>query len=167
MIYTADKFVEHYGWESSVTANVLKALTDDSLAMAKAAGHNTIGDIAWHIALAPAYMVSQTGFDMPEYGWNTPEDLTVAKITGEYEKLAGMLLEQAATKTPEELEKVWRVWDMDWTTLSMMFAVVSHEIHHRGQLSVLMRQAGLTVPSIYGPNHEQTQEMMKQMEQQG
>jgi uncharacterized damage-inducible protein DinB len=32
--------------------------------------------------------------------------------------------------------------------------LISHQIHHRGQMTVLMRQAGLAVPSIYGPVKE-------------
>jgi uncharacterized damage-inducible protein DinB len=34
-------------------------------------------------------------------------------------------------------------------------ALISHEIHHRGQMTVLMRQAGLKVPGIYGPAREE------------
>jgi uncharacterized damage-inducible protein DinB len=165
MAFTSDDFLKVYGYESGGTANVLKNLTDASLKVAKAEGHTTVGDIAWHIATAPAFMVGQTGFDMPEFGWGTPEGLTVAKIVETYEGLAAKVKEQAAAKTPEDMEKTWRVWDMDWTTANMLHAMISHEIHHRGQLTVLMRQQGLTVPSIYGPNYEQTQEMMKQMQQ--
>lgn len=36
---------------------------------------------------------------------------------------------------------------------SLRFAVM-HQAHHRGQMTVLMRQAGLTVPEIYGPTYE-------------
>ncbi|MCK4657684.1 MAG: hypothetical protein KAT85_11650, partial [candidate division Zixibacteria bacterium] len=28
-------------------------------------------------------------------------------------------------------------------------------IHHRGQMTVLMRQAGLKVPGVYGPSMEE------------
>ncbi|MGO4373779.1 DinB family protein, partial [Paenibacillus sp. MCAF20] len=33
--------------------------------------------------------------------------------------------------------------------------LIKHEIHHRGQMTVLMRQAGLRVPDLYGPTKEQ------------
>jgi len=33
--------------------------------------------------------------------------------------------------------------------------LVVHQIHHRGQMSVLMRQAGLVPPGIYGPTREE------------
>lgn len=34
-----------------------------------------------------------------------------------------------------------------------------HQIHHRGQITVLMRQAGLKVPGIYGPAREEWAEL--------
>ena len=32
--------------------------------------------------------------------------------------------------------------------------LVTHQTHHRGQMTVLMRQAGLKVPDVYGPAKE-------------
>ena len=32
-----------------------------------------------------------------------------------------------------------------------VLVMLHHEIHHRGQMTVLMRQAGLPVPGVYGP----------------
>lgn len=34
-----------------------------------------------------------------------------------------------------------------------------HEIHHRGQLTILMRQAGITVSGLYGPSKEEAAAM--------
>jgi len=30
-----------------------------------------------------------------------------------------------------------------------------HQAHHRGQMTVLMRQAGMKVPGVYGPSKEE------------
>ena len=38
--------------------------------------------------------------------------------------------------------------------LSLQVLVV-HQAHHRGQMTVLMRQAGLEVPGVYGPSREE------------
>lgn len=37
----------------------------------------------------------------------------------------------------------------------LLFFMIQHQIHHRGQMTILMRQAGLTVPGIYGPAKEE------------
>jgi uncharacterized damage-inducible protein DinB len=33
--------------------------------------------------------------------------------------------------------------------------MIDHQTHHRGQMTVLLRQAGLTVPGVMGPTKEQ------------
>ncbi|MDH4616496.1 hypothetical protein JZI27_05205 [Brevibacillus sp. AY1] len=38
---------------------------------------------------------------------------------------------------------------------SLLMFLLLHQNHHRGQMTVLMRQAGLTVPGIYGPSKEE------------
>jgi uncharacterized damage-inducible protein DinB len=38
-------------------------------------------------------------------------------------------------------------------------ALVGHQTHHRGQMTVLMRQAGLVVPGIFGPAREEWAKM--------
>lgn len=47
--------------------------------------------------------------------------------------------------------------DILWGTMLM------HQIHHRGQLSLLCRLAGGTSPGIYGPNREEMAAMRERM----
>jgi uncharacterized damage-inducible protein DinB len=42
-----------------------------------------------------------------------------------------------------------------WKRAQTLASLVFHQIHHRGQMTVLMRQAGLKVPGIYGPAREE------------
>ena len=37
--------------------------------------------------------------------------------------------------------------------------IISHGIHHRGQLSLMCRLAGGQAPGLYGPNREETAAM--------
>ena len=41
-----------------------------------------------------------------------------------------------------------------WQRGLTLHILLQHEVHHRGQMTVLMRQAGLKVPNIYGPAKE-------------
>ena len=42
-----------------------------------------------------------------------------------------------------------------WPRGMSLSALMAHETHHRGQMTVLMRQAGLPVPGVYGPAKEE------------
>ena len=46
-----------------------------------------------------------------------------------------------------------------WTRAGVLQSLVRHQIHHRGQATVLMRQAGLAVPGVYGPAREEWAKM--------
>jgi uncharacterized damage-inducible protein DinB len=38
---------------------------------------------------------------------------------------------------------------------TLLLFLLKHEIHHRGQITVLMKQAGLNVPGFHGPSKEE------------
>jgi uncharacterized damage-inducible protein DinB len=42
-----------------------------------------------------------------------------------------------------------------WTRGRTLAALVAHQTHHRAQMTVLMRQAGLEVPGVYGPARQE------------
>jgi uncharacterized damage-inducible protein DinB len=46
-----------------------------------------------------------------------------------------------------------------WTRAGVLESLVRHQIHHRGQVTVLMRQAGLVVPGVCGPSREEWAKM--------
>jgi uncharacterized damage-inducible protein DinB len=168
MYPNAQLFLGAYGWESQTTYNVLNALSDEALGQSKAEGHNTAGDIAWHIAVAATYMLNQVGFNINPALAEKPAVLTAAFIRDTYERISAEVKEQAEKKTPEQLAEVYHVFGiMDWSCGQALLVLMHHEIHHRGQLSVLMRQAGLVVPSIYGPTKEMSIDKLKEQSEQG
>ena len=65
----------------------------------------------------------------------------------------------AAVK-PEDWSKTWRVRAGDQvlstaTRKDAMRNTINHVVHHRGQLTVYMRLAGVKVPSLYGPSGDE------------
>ena len=51
----------------------------------------------------------------------------------------------------EEVDIYGERWQNGFT----VFALIAHQAHHRGQMTVFMRQAGLRVPGVYGPAREE------------
>ena len=56
---------------------------------------------------------------------------------------------------PEELP----MYGQTWKKGAVLDSLIKHQTHHRGQIKVLMRQAGLAVPGIYGPSKEEWKNM--------
>ena len=57
--------------------------------------------------------------------------------------------------TDATLQTEFQMHGMHWTRGLMLAIFVRHEIHHRAQIQILMRQAGLKVPSVYGPSRDE------------
>jgi len=151
-------FVKDRKYEMSLTQSLLDALTDESLGQRVAPGMRTIGEIAYHIATSIASILLQTGlkFEAPYEKNQVPS--TAKEIADSYRTLAQNSLEAVTAQwTDAKLTEKSDIYGQAWPNGVTLHMVASHETHHRGQLSILMRQAGLTVPAIYGPNYEMTQ----------
>ena len=46
-----------------------------------------------------------------------------------------------------------------WPRGNTLYALVSHEIHHVGQMTVLLRQSKAKVPGLFGPSKEEWKKM--------
>ena len=63
-------------------------------------------------------------------------------------------MEAISAWTDADLDKVDDMFGERWTRRFTLLVLINHQIHHRGQMTVLMRQAGLRVPGMYGPAKE-------------
>jgi uncharacterized damage-inducible protein DinB len=46
---------------------------------------------------------------------------------------------------------------------AVLTSLVRHQVHHREQMTILMRQAGIVVPGVYGPAREETAAIMAKL----
>ena len=81
---------------------------------------------------------------------------SAAAIAAAYEKgAASVTKEVAANWTDETLLQEDNMYGDTWSRGLTLFYFITHQAHHRGQMTVLMRQAGLPVPGVYGPAKEE------------
>ncbi len=146
------------GWktESDGTRKLLKALTDSSLKHAVHKDHRTIGRVVWHLCCSIPEMANRTGLKIDGPTDKDPIPTSAAESHKTYDKVATQLLEQVQTKWNDEtLNQVDDMYGEKWPRGLTLGILINHEIHHRGQLTVLMRGAGLPVPGVYGPSLEE------------
>ena len=156
MFTTIEHFKGSWKYESEGTSKMLGALTDVSLKQCVARDHRTIGRIAWHIALAIPEMANRTGLHVAGPGEKDPVPTSAKAIKEAYFKAAASLMEQVSNCWKDETLAVEDdMYGQKWTRGQTLAALVCHQIHHRGQMTVLMRQAGLPVPGVYGPSLEE------------
>jgi uncharacterized damage-inducible protein DinB len=62
----------------------------------------------------------------------------------------------------EKMNEMVNLFGRDMPFQAVFRLLIQHQAHHRGQLTVLMRQADLKVPGVYGPNKEEWEAMNPQ-----
>ncbi len=160
MYKTIAEFVEDWTRESSISLKVQRALTDESLSHMSDPEGESLGKIAWHMVVMIGMSGSALGLDVaaPQRGAEQPR--SAASIADAYQTAAQSLGEQATKKLKDEqLPSEVAYFGRSVPTAGVMQSLIRHQIHHRGQMTMLMRQAHVVVPGVYGPSREDTAAM--------
>jgi uncharacterized damage-inducible protein DinB len=156
MFITMEEFLTNWERESGSTQKILDALTDESLAQEVSPQDRTLGRIAWHIVTTLDEMIGRTGlkFEAAAHDSQVPSgarEIAEAYRTSSEEMVAAIRAQWTDATLKEEKEMYG---DM-WTIATVLGILILHQTHHRGQMTVLMRQAGIPVPGVYGPSREE------------
>ncbi|PGC29238.1 hypothetical protein COM11_14625 [Bacillus pseudomycoides] len=156
MYQTIEGFLKTWKYEADSTQKVLDALTDESLTQEIAPGHWTLGRVAWHIVTAIPVMLSGTGLQFEGETKDYPVPTSAKTITENYRKVNTAFVEAIQTQwTNKDLTTINDFFGRPMPNSIFLMTLINHQNHHRGQMTVLMRQAGLKVPGIYGPTKEE------------
>ena len=156
MIHSIKDFAFSWGQEIEATQKVLKHLTDKSLSHEFSPAVRNPGRLAWHITLTIPEMMERTGLKISGPKPDDPIPPSAKSIFNLYNEAAISLLDQIQSHwTDETLEVEDEMYGENWKRGATLTALINHQIHHRGELIVLMRLAGLAVPGIYGPTREE------------
>ncbi len=156
IVKSINDFSAAWKYESGSTIKMFGNLTNESLNQKVTAEGRSLGFIAWHITITISEMMSKAGLSFEGFEENAPVPADVEIIKNEYEKLSAKMLFQ--------VEKSWNdgmlnddlnMYGQVWKRGDVLGSLLAHQTHHRGQMTVLMRQAGLKVPGVYGPSKEE------------
>jgi uncharacterized damage-inducible protein DinB len=155
MFLSAEHFSTVWKYESEATARLLEKITDSSLSRPQDENLRTVGRAAWHIVTTLPEMAGRVGIPVAGVKHTDPIPANAATIAKAYRTAAASVL-AAVEKWPEaDFHKEDDMYGQTWKRGQSLWALVAHEIHHRGQLTVLMRMAGLPIVGIYGPTKEE------------
>jgi uncharacterized damage-inducible protein DinB len=156
MYRTIEDFLNDWKYESEATIKMIKTLSDESLAQKCAPDSRSLGFLAWHITLTLREMGGKAGLNVEGPEEDAPLPSSAMAIASAYET--------AAQSVATEVKKGWNdsmlgekidMYGEQWTRSATLASLVKHQIHHRAQMTMLMRQAGLKVPGVYGPSREE------------
>ncbi|MFD0713271.1 DinB family protein [Paenibacillus sp. GCM10027626] len=149
-----EDFLEDWAMSADGTLAVMKAITDDKMDVAIVEGHNSLGWLAWHLVSAAGFFGQFAGLQVPAPGKDTPMPDNMAAIIAKYEEVVEAYKNEADNLTEEKLTAEMDGFQGPVARGKFLRMLIDHQTHHRGQMTVLLRQAGLPVPGIMGPTKE-------------
>jgi uncharacterized damage-inducible protein DinB len=158
-----DGMLQELEQEAQTTRRVLGRVPDNQLTWRPHEKARTLGELALHVAIVPGgvaeLVASPSPAQAPQFVDPTPKsasellpalDQSIAKAKN---VLGGM--------NDAALMATWRMMRGDRELFAVPRAAVlrsvmlNHWYHHRGQLTVYLRQLGVPIPSIYGPSADE------------
>ena len=149
--------------EMATTRTMLERVPESRATWTPHARSRTMGELASHIANLPRLgLITMESDELdvaPASGDGVPPEFnSTAELVRTFDdnvKRARAAIESA---TDSDMMEAWTlrrsgrtVWTLPKAAVLRSF-ILSHMIHHRGQLSVYLRLVDIPVPSVYGPS---------------
>jgi len=151
MFRTMDDFHLLWGMERALTEQLFRALTDASLSVSVHPDVRTLGRLAGHIVESVEEMGSHLGIGLSHAG----EPLvctSVADALASYRRNCERFEKGLRDHwTDAMLSGEIPMYGEQWSRSKTLAVVIAHQAHHRSQMTVVMRLAGVPVPGLYGP----------------
>jgi uncharacterized damage-inducible protein DinB len=158
-----EMLLPEFDHEMTTTRRVIAMVPDADAAWRPHPKSSSLGDLTAHIVMIPLWgrLVAQ----QPELDLGAPANAsfaqipftTVAELLDRFDRHVSEARAALAATSDAALGQTWSLKNRGTTVFSLPRAAVlrgfilSHLIHHRGQLSVYLRLRDVPLPSIYGP----------------
>lgn len=148
--------------EAQTTRRVLERVPNERLGWKPHDRSMSLGQLALHVASVPgsvARLARQSPYQLQGFSQESAKDASELIPALEQSLATAKRILQPMDETA--LGQTWRAMDGDREVMAVPVGallrsiMLNHWYHHRGQLSVYLRQVGVPVPSIYGPSADE------------
>lgn len=153
-------FTTDWAYETEHTLHILSRLRDEVLAHQPHPRVRSLGRLAWHLAQTIRAMAHDMGLTVHGPAADAPPPMSLAVLVEVYKDTALSLAQTVAREwTDDDLTQKVTMYGQLWARGYALAAIIRHQAHHRGQMTVLMRMLDLSVMGVYGPAYEQWADM--------
>jgi uncharacterized damage-inducible protein DinB len=158
----AEALLQELEQEAKTTRRVLERVPEDKLGFKPHDKSWTLGQLALHIANLPggiAHLSTISPAPAPNFNQGSPK--SASELVPAFEASMARARQVLDGATDDELMADWilmngdqEIWRVPRLALLRML-MLNHQYHHRGQLTVYLRELNVPVPSIYGPSADE------------
>jgi uncharacterized damage-inducible protein DinB len=157
-----DGMLEELEQEAQTTKRLLERVTDGHLTWRPHPKARTVGELALHIAMVPgavAEIAVQDTVQAPQFV--DPSPASAAELIPTLDESIAKAKKLLTGISDERLMAPWRIMRGEQEIFQqprialLRSIMLNHWYHHRGQLSVYLRELDAVIPSIYGPSADE------------
>ena len=158
-----DGMLQEFEQETQTTRRVLERVPDNQLAWRPHEKARTLGELALHVAMVPGAVAELVASPSPAQApqFTDPSPKSASELVPALDHSIAKVREVLGGMNDAALMATWRLMHGDRELLAMPRAamlrsvMLNHWYHHRGQLTVYLRELGVPIPSIYGPSADE------------
>jgi uncharacterized damage-inducible protein DinB len=163
MMKIAEPLAAEFKLEARMTRRMLERVPGDRLTWRPHPKSMSLGRLAMHVAEIPGWARSILEQDelVLDGSFTATEPATLAEVLDAFDHHASSFGELLGAQDNARMLARWRMRAGDRVvveaprTAMIRSAVLSHVVHHRGQLSVYLRLLDVPLPPVYGPTADE------------
>jgi uncharacterized damage-inducible protein DinB len=157
-----DGMLQELEQEAQTTRRVLERVPDKHLAWRPHETARTLGELALHVAIVPgsvASIASQSQVQAPQF--TDPSPRNASELIPALDESIAKAKSLLGGMDDATLNAMWRMMQGEREVFAiprvalLRSVMLNHWYHHRGQLTVYLRELGVSIPSIYGPSADE------------
>jgi uncharacterized damage-inducible protein DinB len=154
-----ETFIEIWERETAKTIKLLESLPRQEYDYRPDPEGRSLGELAWHLAEPEAhgpFAIERGGFSREARPAGIERPRSIEELAPAFGRVHGDAAERLSKLVPDDLERSIPFFTGPPITVRAVLwdFMLLHGIHHRGQLSMMARQAGGQPISLYGPTRE-------------
>jgi uncharacterized damage-inducible protein DinB len=149
--------------EARTTRRVLERVPDDKLTWRPHEKARTLGELAMHVAIVPGavaeLITSPSPAQVPQF--TDPTTQRASELVSTLEESIAKAKRVLGGVDDATLLETWRMVQGEREVFAvprvalLRSIMLNHWYHHRGQLTVYLRELDVPIPSIYGPSADE------------
>jgi uncharacterized damage-inducible protein DinB len=162
---TGDAFIAELKHEAALTQKMLERVPLDRKDWKAHEKSMSVGRLATHIAETIKWISTIRHIDdfdfLKDFNFNPQVASSQEELMEMFQSNLDNALADLAAMTEEDYQKIWTVRRGEQVMMQLPKKVAirgwafSHQVHHRGQLSVMLRLLDIPVPGMYGPSADE------------
>jgi uncharacterized damage-inducible protein DinB len=159
-----DGMLQELEQEAQTTRRVLERVPDNQLAWRPHEKARTLGELALHVATVPGGVAELVASQSPAQAPNftDPSPQSASELIPALDQSIAKAKELLGGMDDAELMSTWRLMKGERELFAvprialLRSIMLNHWYHHRGQLTVYLRELDVPIPSIYGPSADES-----------